>query len=213
MPGSGPTPPSRTTSRTRSLPRCRYSRVATPNTGTARPGTSSMASTRAHSKRGWRRSTRSAVSDLTALLTAELDRQQRPHDGLLHASEHFVGSLRHVQLAVAGAPKRPEAFVRRMPLYIGSAIHDLAHAALKGQPYMAEVDVTPWMPDGWGGTADALRFNPETKTFRLQDYKSIMQRGIYYVLEDGAKEEHQAQASLYYYAAQDMGLDMEPEID
>jgi hypothetical protein len=153
------------------------------------------------------------MTDLIEALHAELERDQRPNDGLLHASSHFIGSLRHVQLEVAGAPTIRESFARQMPLYLGQAMHDLVHRALRGEPAMVEVDVTPWMPAGWGGTADRVTFLPATGTYRLTDYKSQKGAGMRYILEDGAKDEHQAQASLYWHALVKMGLPMEPEID
>lgn len=78
---------------------------------------------------------------------------------------------------------------------------------------MAEVDVTPWMPEGWGGTADRVVYDPPSKSWRLRDYKSQKGAGMYYIVQDGAKEEHKAQTSLYWYALEKMGLQMDALIE
>jgi hypothetical protein len=140
------------------------------------------------------------------LLEKELRKDRRPNDGLLHASSHFTGSLRHVQLEVAGAPQVERPFAQEMPLYLGTYMHELIHRAKRGLPYMAEVDVSPWMPEGWGGTADSVEFS--NGLFVLEDYKTTKGESLRYIEQDGAKPEHQAQASLYWYALEAMGLPM-----
>jgi hypothetical protein len=40
--------------------------------------------------------------DLSEIVAEELAKGRRDNDGLLHASSHLVGPLRHAQLAVAG---------------------------------------------------------------------------------------------------------------
>lgn len=77
-----------------------------------------------------------------------------------------------------------------------------------GVPFLSEVNLTPWMPKGWGGTADAFVWNPELKAFVLVDFKTIKGEGLRYVIRDGAKEEHIAQTSLYWHAAKKMGLQL-----
>jgi hypothetical protein len=140
------------------------------------------------------------------LLERELRKDRRPNDGLLHASSHFTGSLRHVQLEVAGAPQVERPFAQEMPLYLGTYMHELIHRAKRGTPYMAEVDVSPWMPEGWGGTADSVAWYPTVKRFYLEDYKTTKGESLRYIEKDGAKPEHKAQASLYWYALEAMGL-------
>lgn len=142
------------------------------------------------------------------LLERELRKDRRPNDGLLHASSHFTGSLRHVQLEVAGAPQIERPFAQEMPLYLGTYMHELIHRAKRGRPYMAEVDLTPWMPDGWGGTADSVEFDPDTEEFQLDDYKTTKGESLRYIEQDGAKDDHIAQGSLYWHALADMGLPM-----
>jgi hypothetical protein len=142
------------------------------------------------------------------LLERELRKDRRPNDGLLHASSHFTGSLRHVQLGVAGAPQIERPFAQEMPLYLGTYMHELIHRAKRGRPYMAEVDVSPWMPDGWGGTADSVEFDPGVELFFLDDYKTTKGESLRYIEQDGAKDDHKAQTSLYWYALVDMGLPM-----
>ena len=142
------------------------------------------------------------------MLEKELRKGRRDNDGLLHASSHFTGSLRHVQLEVAGAPQIERPFAQEMPLYLGTYIHELIHRAKRGKPYMAEVDVSPWMPEGWGGTADSVEFDPGVDKFMLDDFKTTKGESLRYIEKDGAKEEHKAQGSLYWHALVDMGLDM-----
>jgi hypothetical protein len=146
------------------------------------------------------------------LLEKELRKDRRPNDGLLHASSHFTGSLRHVQLEVAGAPTIERPFAQEMPLYLGTYMHELIHRAKRGKPYMAEVDVSPWMPAGWGGTADSVEWSPKRRLFSLDDYKTTKGESLRYIELDGAKEDHKAQASLYWYALENMGLPLSDDI-
>jgi len=126
----------------------------------------------------------------------------------MHASAHLEGSLRHAQLDVAGAPKVAESFVRGMPLWLGHLIHEDIHRMLRktGVPYMAEVNMTPWLPAGWGGTADAFVWHPDLKAFVLADFKTSKGESMRYLLRDGVKVEHIKQVSAYWHAARKMGL-------
>lgn len=144
--------------------------------------------------------------DLTEIILAELRRQRRGNDGLLHASSHLTGSLRHAQLDVAGAPRVQSELLSEITLYTGTMWHEFIHATLRrqGVPYMAEVNMTPWMPLGWGGTLDGLVLNPELKAFVLTDFKTQKGEGMRFIARDGAKEEHRYQTSLYWHAAKKM---------
>jgi len=146
--------------------------------------------------------------DLTEVIHAELQRQRRPNDGLLHASAHLTGSLRHAQLDVAGAPQVQSKLIREFPLWIGQMMHDWLHDTLRrlGVPYLAEVNLNPWLPRGWGGTADAFIWNPELRAFVLTDFKSQKGEGMRYIVRDGAKPEHKAQTSVYWHGAKKMGI-------
>lgn len=148
--------------------------------------------------------------DLGEVIHQELLRERRPNDYLLHASSHIMGSIRHAQLDVAGAPKRTSALLDEFVLKTGSLWHEWLHDTLRGLgvPYMAEVNLTPWLPAGWGGTADALIWNPELKGWVLNDWKTIKGEGLKFIRRDGAKPEHIAQTSAYWYAARKMGLPM-----
>lgn len=152
--------------------------------------------------------------DLAAIVDEELERESRPNDFLLHASSHLEGSLRHTQLDLAGAPKVREPLVRRMPLWIGSLIHEDIHRILRkvGVPYLAEVNMTPWLPRGWGGTADAFFWHSETKQFVLTDFKTSKGESLKYIAKDGAKIEHIKQTSAYWQAAKKMGLPLAKKI-
>lgn len=146
--------------------------------------------------------------DLNEVIYEELMRHRRPPDGLMHASSHLVGSLRHAQLDVAGAPTEDGALVGEFALWIGQMMHDWMHNTLRrlGIAYMAEVNLTPWLPPGWGGTADAVVWNPELRAFVLVDFKSQKGEGMRYILKGGAKEEHVWQTSAYWWGLKKMGL-------
>lgn len=146
--------------------------------------------------------------DLTEVVHQELQRERRPEDGLMHASSHITGSLRHAQLDVAGAPKLQSELLQDITLKTGTFWHEWLHDTLRrlGVPYMAEVNMTPWLPAGWGGTLDALFWNPELKAFVLADFKTSKGESMKYIRRDGAKEEHRLQTSAYWHAARRMGV-------
>jgi hypothetical protein len=101
-----------------------------------------------------------------------------------------------------------EALVRDMPLWIGSLLHEEIHRMLRkvGVPYMAEVNMTPWLPPGWAGTADAFVWSPDLKAFVLADFKTSKGEAMRFIARDGAKLEHRLQTSAYWHAAKKMGL-------
>jgi hypothetical protein len=146
--------------------------------------------------------------DLGELFHQELLKSSRPNDHKLHASSYLKGSLRHAQLDVAGAPKRTSELLNEITLMTGTLWHQWMHDTLRqaGVPYMAEVNLTPWMPAGWGGTADFLIWNPELKAFVLTDAKTTKGESLKFIRRDGAKPEHVAQTSIYWHAAKKMGI-------
>ena len=137
-------------------------------------------------------------------------RNRRPPDGLLHCSSHMTGSLRHAMLDVAGAPKIQSEFASDMTLDIGTYMHDRTARAIvrSGWPFMQEVKMTPWLPEGWAGTADWVFFHPEYKAWVLGDLKTIKGEGVAWINRDGAKTEHMYQTSAYWHALRKMGLPM-----
>lgn len=152
--------------------------------------------------------------DLSEIVAEELDNQRRPNDHLLHASSHLVGSLRHAQLAVAGAPTVDSPLVSTVRMHTGTMWHKWLQDRLVdlGIPFMQEVNLTPWLPKGWGGTADFLFFVPDLKAFKLEDLKTTKGEGMRFLQSGGAKEEHKWQTSLYWHGARRMGLPMVKEI-
>lgn len=100
--------------------------------------------------------------------------------------------------------------MRGVPLWIGSLMHEDIHRILRkvGVPYMAEVNMTPWLPRGWGGTADAFIWNPDLKAFVLTDFKSTKGAGLKYV----PKVEHVKQTSAYWHAGKKMGIPLARKI-
>lgn len=146
--------------------------------------------------------------DFTEILHTELTRQRRENDHLAHASSHMKGSLRHAQLDVAGAPKVANSLLSEITLMTGTMWHTFIHDTLRrlGVPYMAEVNLTPWLPAGWAGTADAFIWDPGLKAFNLVDFKTTKGESMRYIRTGGAKDEHIAQVSLYWHAAKKMGI-------
>jgi hypothetical protein len=134
----------------------------------------------------------------------------RPEDGMLHPSGDLIGSLRHTQLRIAGAPRKPEGLVSAVRLQTGTMWHSWFGDMLesKGLPVMREVRMDRGLPAGWSGTADFLWWSAEYNAFVLADLKTIKGEGIQYIERDGAKEEHIWQLSAYYWAAVNMGLPM-----
>lgn len=152
--------------------------------------------------------------DLTEVIHEELERQRRPNDFLLHASSHIDGPLRHTQLDVAGAPKVKSELLSEITLFTGTMWHEWLHDTLRrlGVPYMAEVNLTPWLPEGWAGTADAVVWNPDLKGFVLVDFKTQKGEGMRFIAMGGAKEAHKLQASAYWHALKKMGIPLVKQI-
>jgi len=148
--------------------------------------------------------------DLGEVIYEELLRQRRPDDGLLHASSHLTAPLRHVQLDLAGAPQLPRPVVDEIVLMTGKMWHGWIENVLKklGLPFMAEVNVTPWLPKGWGGTADIVMWHPQERGFVLVDVKTSKGENLRWRLERGASEGHVWQTSAYWHALRKMGLPM-----
>jgi len=73
---------------------------------------------------------------------------------------------------------------------------------------MAEVNLTPWMPTGWSGTADWLFWHPEYEGFVLGDLKTSKGEAIKWKERDGMSEEHLWQLSAYWHALIEAGFPM-----
>lgn len=111
---------------------------------------------------------------------------------------------------MAGAPRIPTQLLSDVRLAIGTQWHELIGETLStaGEPIMREVSLTPWLPEGWGGTADFLQWNPDYEAFVLWDLKTIKGDAIRWIDRDGAKEGHCWQTSAYWYAAREAGFPM-----
>lgn len=146
--------------------------------------------------------------DLTEVLHAELDSARRNPDGLLHPSTHLSNPLRHAQLDMAGAPMERRPLVDEVVLMTGTLWHDLIGGMLKrlGLPVMLEVNLTPWLPEGWAGTADLVVWNPEHKAWVLVDLKTAKGESLSWIVKKGAKDDHILQTSAYWHALKKMGL-------
>lgn len=146
--------------------------------------------------------------DLTEIIEHELTAGDRAPDGLLHPSTHLSGPLRHAQLDLAGAPKKPRPIIDRIVLHTGTMWHrEIGSWLVKnGVPTMVEVNLTPWLPAGWSGTADLVVWNPDLQAFVLVDMKTTKGTSMKYRLWDGASEEHIWQTSSYWHALKKMGI-------
>lgn len=148
--------------------------------------------------------------DLVAIIEKGLENDRRPPDGLLHASSDLVGSLRHTQLRYVGAPELPRSVVDDIRLRTGTMWHGYIASLLgdSGAPFMAEVNLTPWMPEGWSGTADWLFWSPEYEAFVLGDLKTTKGESIKYKETKGMSTEHHWQLSAYWHALVEAGFPM-----
>lgn len=146
--------------------------------------------------------------DLTGILHSALRASVRPPDGLLHASSDLVGSLRHSMLHAAGAPRVESELISDVVLQTGTFWHRFFGEALvkEGVPFMQEVNVTPWLPEGWAGTADWIFWHPKYEAFVLGDLKTTKGEAFRFLWDEGAKLEHVWQLSAYWYALEKMGL-------
>lgn len=125
-------------------------------------------------------------------------------------SRHLVGSLRHAQLDVAGAPKLPRPLTDSIVLNTGDLWHDWMYTTIDrtGWPYMREVRLSPWLPEGWRGRADLIVWHPEYQAFVLSDIKTTKGDSMFWVNKAGPKEAHIWQVSAYWHALVKMGLPM-----
>jgi hypothetical protein len=144
--------------------------------------------------------------DLTEVVVEGLAEGRRSNDFLLHPSGHMLGSLRHAQLDVAGAPRKVSQIARDIRMHTGTMWHSWIEDRLRreGIPFMSEVILSPWLPQGWSGKPDLFIYNPEYHAFGLVDVKTIKGDGLRWVIRDGAKEEHIWQTSLYWWGAKKM---------
>lgn len=147
--------------------------------------------------------------DLTDLLRKRLS-ARRPPSGMMRCSSEILGSLRHAQLRLAGAPTVESEIVSDIRMQTGTMWHTFIGDMLvrAGVPFMQEVKLNDGLPLGWGGVADAVFWDKAAGGFVLADYKTIKGEGMKWVLKDGAKEDHLWQLSAYWWALYNLGLPM-----
>lgn len=140
--------------------------------------------------------------DLPNLFLAEVEKQKRPPDGLLHPSGDLLGSLRHSMLRAAGAPARARPIAQDIRLLHGTLWHDWFHQVLEmnGIRHENEVNLTEFMPAGWTGTADWVFWHPQYEAWVLGDLKTTKGEAMYWLGRKGAKDEHIWQLSAYWHA-------------
>lgn len=151
--------------------------------------------------------------NVSQLIVDGMASTQRSPDGLLHASSHLSSNLRHTLLSFhPDIPRGVPDIVSVVRMQTGTLWHAEMERWFKGRPAMLEVDLSPWMPEGWGGRADYIIWDDEVKAFRLVDLKTIKGDGIVWKKKNGAAEAHVWQTSLYWWACWEMGLPMWNEI-
>lgn len=153
--------------------------------------------------------------NLTDLLRQRLAESRRPPDSKLHPSGDLLGSLRHAQLRLAGAPTIESQIVSDIRLMTGTMWHRFIGEMLvnAGVHVLQEINVSEGLPEGWSGTADGLYWDATMRGFLLRDYKTIKGEGMRWVLKDGAKEEHIWQLSSYWHALYNMGYPLVNEFE
>lgn len=139
--------------------------------------------------------------DIVGLLREGLAAERKPREPKLYCSGDLIGSLRHSQLKVAGAPRIESDLVSDIRLRTGTMWHDYLCELLvgRGLTVMQEVRLSPWLPEGWGGRADILAWDAKARAFDLWDVKTTKGEGLQYVAQS-AKDEHIWQMSAYWHA-------------
>jgi len=152
--------------------------------------------------------------DIVQIVEDDLVSNQRPPDDKLHASSDLVGSLRHTQLRFVGAPTVDRELVDSIRLQTGWFWHNHIGNLLvdRGVPVVREFNVTPWMPEGWSGTADWLFWHPEALAWCVTDLKTSKGESIKWKVENGMSVDHHWQLSAYYYALLEAGLPMVKQV-
>lgn len=146
--------------------------------------------------------------NLVEVLENNLDGIKEEHTKTLRASSDLLGSLRHAQLRLAGAPELPDSIVSKIRKETGTMWHRrLGETFLsKGIPFMQEVRVTDWLPEGWGGRVDWLFWNEKHGAFVLGDLKTAKGESNRFLKRDGMKPEHRWQLSAYWHALVEAGF-------
>jgi hypothetical protein len=113
-------------------------------------------------------------------------------------------------LDVVNAPRKEKTLSDEITLATGDFWHDWAAKRIQklGWPFMNEVRLNDFLPEGWRGRADWVIWNPEIRGFVLGDLKTISGEGLTWVNRAGVKDDHLWQVSAYWHALYDMGLPM-----
>jgi len=146
--------------------------------------------------------------DLPNLFLGEILANQREPDGLLHCSSDLRAPLRFVQLRAVGAPSNPRPIAQDIRLAHGTLWHDWFHNVIErsGIKFKYELNLNEYLPEGWGGTADWLFWNPVYEAWVLGDLKTTKGEGMFFIERDGAKSDHIWQLSAYWHALARMGI-------
>lgn len=154
--------------------------------------------------------------DLMEAYEKALELGDREPDNLLHASKHIWWPLRFSQLEFAGHPMGKPEFLDRINMLTGTLHHKFIEEFLKKQKNVwyelvaSEVDLTPYLPNGWTGTADWVFYDKEADHCILGDLKTIKPEAVQHLT--GIKDDHLAQLSCYNYGLTKAGYTMAPEL-
>jgi hypothetical protein len=151
--------------------------------------------------------------NLGDVIKTGLAASRRPPDGLLHCSQDLLGSVRHAQLRLAGAPENTEPITSSIRMQTGTLWHRYIGELLERQgiAVMREVNVTPGLPEGWSGTLDLMTWEVDPGGHMIRDLKT--QRAEAFRFANGIKEDHLWQLSAYQAAAKAMGYPMLDEVE
>lgn len=154
--------------------------------------------------------------DILEVITQGLDSGARPKDNLLHCSKHIWWPLRFSQLEMSGEHMEPPEFLDQINMLTGTLHHSWIQEHLKRSKdrwwelVATEIDLTPYLPEGWTGTADWVFYDKEADHCILGDYKTIKPEAVQYLT--GVKSDHLLQLSCYNLGLTMAGYNMAPEL-
>ena len=147
--------------------------------------------------------------DLAAIIDYSMEQESKMDDGMLHPSTHLATPLRHAQLEYHhGSTGYKRTTAENVRLMTGTMWHEYMHNALRraGVPVMCEVNLTPYLPGKWSGTADWFFWSKEHKGFILSDLKTIRGAGIKWREQYGPYESNTTQLGAYWLGGYNMGI-------
>lgn len=148
--------------------------------------------------------------------------QSKKPDGLLHPSGDLGCEVEMCHTHDPDIGNKPLDLANKQTLLTGTLWHAFIQGAIEagewdGVEFKCETSMAPGLPKGWQGTADLLvgQFGDgklSEAEWQLIDFKTIKGSNVPYIDMDKPKHGYHMQASAYYYAAQEMGYKLAPEL-